>query len=63
MHLGVKPRLRVCGLRPRPLCFPATVEDGATKAEPPGLPAPGAPLPPACLEFGEGGDEVGEGWC
>lgn len=44
MHLGVKPRLRVFGPRPRPLCLPATVEDRATKAE---LRGPGCPRGPS----------------
>lgn len=44
MHLGVKPRLRVSGPRPRPLCLPSTVEDRATKAEPPRPSLPPGPL-------------------
>lgn len=63
MHLGVKPRLRVSGPRPRPLCFPATVEDRATKAEPPGPACPRGPSPAGLFRIRARRRRGGEGWC
>lgn len=63
MHLGVKPRLRVSGPRPRPLCLPATVEDRATKAKPPGPACPRGPSPAGLFRIRARRRRGGEGWC
>lgn len=63
MHLGVKPRLRVFGPQPRPLCVPATVEDRTTKAEPCGPGYPRGPSPAGLFRIRGRRRRVGEGWC